>query len=57
MAAQSDDTSGQGHQPRIPAPPSKADVDQISRDQALIADEWAPTPEIPSNSAADDEAS
>ena len=30
--------------PRIPPPPSKEDVDQVSRDQALIADEWAPNP-------------
>src|SRR3978361_1452409 len=28
--------------PRIPRPPSKEDLDQISRDQALITDEWAP---------------
>lgn len=25
----------------IPKPPSKADVDEVSGDQALIADEWA----------------
>jgi hypothetical protein len=30
--------------PYISPPPSKEDVDQVSRDQALIADEWAPTP-------------
>ncbi len=28
--------------PRIPSPPSREDIDQVSRDQALIADEWAP---------------
>jgi len=28
--------------PRIPPPPSKEDLDQISREQAMIADEWAP---------------
>ncbi|MBV9655132.1 MAG: hypothetical protein JOZ42_11280 [Acetobacteraceae bacterium] len=28
--------------PYISPPPSKEDVDQVSRDQALIADEWAP---------------
>ncbi len=33
--------------PRIPKPPSKEDLDQISRDQALIADEWAPQPDPP----------
>ncbi len=31
--------------PRIPKPPSKEEVDRISRDQALITDEWAPQPE------------
>ncbi|GAC1348001.1 MAG: hypothetical protein NVSMB18_34820 [Acetobacteraceae bacterium] len=31
-------------QPRIPRPPSKEEVDEISRDQGLIADEWAPQP-------------
>ena len=25
----------------IPKPPSKADLDEVSRDQALITDEWA----------------
>ena len=25
----------------IPKPPSKADIDQVSQDQALITDEWA----------------
>lgn len=29
----------------IPKPPSRAEVDRISQDQALIADEWAPEPE------------
>jgi hypothetical protein len=33
--------------PYISPPPSKGDVDQVSRDQALIADEWAPTPAPP----------
>ena len=28
--------------PRIPSPPSQEDIDQVSRDQALITDEWAP---------------
>jgi len=30
--------------PGVPKPPSKADLDQISKDQALITDEWAPAP-------------
>lgn len=28
--------------PAIPNPPSKAELDQLSKDQALITDEWAP---------------
>ena len=40
--------------PRIPPPPSKADVDQVSQDQALIADEWAPNP-APDTEAPDTE--
>ena len=28
----------------ISPPPSKEDIDQVSRDQALITDEWAPAP-------------
>ncbi len=34
--------------PYISPPPSKEDVDQVSRDQALITDEWAPGPTPPS---------
>lgn len=30
--------------PGVPKGPSKADLDQISKDQALITDEWAPVP-------------
>ena len=30
--------------PGVPKGPSKADLDQISKDQALITDEWAPAP-------------
>ncbi len=30
--------------PGVPKPPSKAELDQISKDQALITDEWAPAP-------------
>lgn len=33
--------------PGVPKPPSKADLDQISKDQALITDEWAPAPAPP----------
>jgi hypothetical protein len=28
----------------VPPPPPKEGVDQVSRDQALIDDEWAPNP-------------
>ncbi len=31
--------------PYISPPPPKADVDQVSRDQNLITDEWAPETE------------
>ena len=35
-----------GVPPRVPAPPSRAEVDQVSRDQALITDEWTgPAPD------------
>lgn len=37
----------------IPAPPSREDLDQVSREQALISDEWAdpsPEDEAPSHS-------
>jgi len=30
--------------PGVPAPPSQAEIEQISRDQALIADEWSDNP-------------
>ena len=33
--------------PGVPPPPSKAGIDAISKDQALIADEWAPNPPHP----------
>ena len=33
--------------PGVPRPPSKADIDEISKDQALITDEWAPAPPHP----------
>ena len=34
--------SGPADAPRIPSPPSQEDIDQVSSDQALITDEWAP---------------
>lgn len=38
--------------PRIPSPPSQEDIDQVSRDQALITDEWAPdAPDAPQEPA------
>ena len=33
--------SGADRTPYIPKPPTKADLDQVSREQALITDEWA----------------
>ena len=34
-----DDASAE-RQPRIPRPPTREELDEISRDQALISDEW-----------------
>jgi hypothetical protein len=31
----------------IPRPPSPADIERISEQQALITDEWAPAPKSP----------
>jgi hypothetical protein len=28
----------------VPPPPSQADIDEVSRDQSLISDDWAPEP-------------
>lgn len=39
--------------PGVPPPPSKADIDAISKDQALITDEWAPNPPHPDTPAGD----
>ncbi len=36
------DTQPDEAAPYISPPPPKADVDQVSRDQGLITDEWAP---------------
>ena len=33
--------SGAERKPYIPKPPSRADLDQVSQEQALITDEWA----------------
>ncbi len=30
--------------PRIPRPPSAEELDEVSREQSMIADEWAPEP-------------
>lgn len=30
--------------PAVPKPPRREDVDQVSREQALITDEWAGDP-------------
>ena len=37
--------------PGVSPPPSKADIAEISKDQALIADEWAPAPPHPEPAA------
>lgn len=51
-----DDTKDRqaARKPYVSPPPAKADVDQLSRDQALIADEWAPNPPPPSPGAEKD---
>ena len=36
-----------GLPPGVPRPPSKADIDEVSKDQGLITDEWAPAPPHP----------
>lgn len=38
--------------PYIAPPPSKEDIEEVSRDQALIADEWAPQPDAAADDAA-----
>lgn len=32
--------AGARRQPRVPRPPTREELDEISRDQALITDEW-----------------
>ena len=39
--------------PGVSPPPSKADINAISKDQALIADEWAPNPPHPEKPGGD----
>jgi hypothetical protein len=34
-------------QAEVPPPPPKQGVDEVSREQGLIADEWAPNPPPP----------
>lgn len=31
-------------EPRIPRPPTKEELDEVSEAQAMITDEWAPAP-------------
>ena len=31
-------------EPRIPRPPTKAELDELSEAQGMITDEWAPAP-------------
>ncbi len=40
-------------EPYISPPPSKDDVDQVSHDQGLIADEWAPPDAAPDGAKPD----
>lgn len=47
MATPTDPPAESDLPPGVPKPPSKADLDQISKDQALITDEWAPAPAPP----------
>ena len=47
MAQPTDPPKADDLPPGVPKPPSKADLDQISKDQALITDEWAPAPAPP----------
>lgn len=53
MADQGKDDNGGGEAPRdtyIPRPPAKEEVDQVSREQGMISDEW--TGEPPAESGA-----
>jgi len=39
-----DDAEAAPRQTYMPKPPSKAEVDQVSREQGMISDEWASGP-------------
>ncbi len=39
-APEADGAAHAERQPQVPKPPSAAELDEISRDQALITDEW-----------------
>jgi hypothetical protein len=43
MAEKKNDVA-RGRQGYVPKPPQPADIDVVSRDQALITDEWAGEP-------------
>jgi len=44
----SSDTKAPDKRPQIPRPPSKEDLDEVSREQAMITDEWSgPSPAPP----------
>jgi hypothetical protein len=47
--AEKDEKTGEPRPGYIPRPPSKEDVDRVSGQQGMIADEWAagPTPAAP----------
>ncbi len=47
MTASEQRDENEERKPYVSPPPSRQDVDQVSRDQALIADEWAPAPPPP----------
>ncbi len=42
--------------PYISSPPSKQDVEEVSHDQGMIADEWAPQPSAAPEDDAPDKA-
>lgn len=41
---QTDKPDWPGRAQGVPPPPSREGVDEISRDQGMISDEWAPEP-------------
>jgi hypothetical protein len=44
MADGKDDNGGAPRDTYIPKPPSKEEVDQVSREQGMISDEWTGEP-------------